>query len=270
MANPDRPAKPQHRLTVAGVERISEHLVRLTFTGADLNQFSADGVTDGYLKFVFVDPSLGLTPPYDVRALRESLPLHDAPRVRTYTVRSVDRAAGTICVDFVIHGAEGIAGPWAASAQPGDEISANGPGGKYTPRADAPFHLFVGDLAALPAIAASIEALPAQARGVALLEIHSPDEEVALTTPAGVELRWLLNPNLEDTEFLARAVAELTWTEGSQVFAHGEREAIKAVRGVLRGHNIERSDLSISAYWARGRAEDEFQAEKAQPIGKID
>jgi NADPH-dependent ferric siderophore reductase len=53
-----------------------------------------------------------------------------------------------------------------------------------------------------------------------------------------------------------------------RVFAHGERESIKAIGKVLR--NVPREGVSISGYWARGRTEDVFQAEKREPVGRID
>ena len=34
-------------------------------------------------------------------------------------------------------------------------------------------------------------------------------------------------------------------------------------------HGVDRRDMSLSAYWAYGRAEDAFQAEKRTDIGKI-
>jgi hypothetical protein len=42
------------------------------------------------------------------------------------------------------------------------------------------------------------------------------------------------------------------------------------VRALLKEHDVPRERLSISAYWARGRAEDQFQAEKREPIGQIE
>ncbi|MFC6258048.1 SIP domain-containing protein, partial [Kocuria oceani] len=58
--------------------------------------------------------------------------------------------------------------------------------------------------------------------------------------------------------------------EGVQVFAHGEREAMKALRDELFGRRgLERDQVSLSGYWARGRTEDVFQAEKKLPVGMI-
>ncbi|TFV79244.1 siderophore-interacting protein [Blastococcus sp. CT_GayMR19] len=149
------------------------------------------------------------------------------------------------------------------------------PGGGYAPDADVPWHVFAGDLSALPAIAAALEAPPRTARGVVLLEIADPaDIVMTMDTHASVEVRWLVNTNPADVGFLARAVDPAGWPAearepgGVQVFARGERESIKAVRRVLR--DVPRERLSISGYWARGRTEDVFQAEKREPVGRIE
>ena len=99
-----------------------------------------------------------------MRALRDVLPPEDMPTVRTYTALFPDVEAGTVAIDFVIHGDEGVAGPWAAAAAPGDTLMANGPGGAYRPAADADWHLLVGDESALPAITAALDGLPEDAR----------------------------------------------------------------------------------------------------------
>ena len=80
---------------------------------------------------------------------------------RTYTVRSWAPAARELTLDFVVHGDEGLAGPWAQQAQPGQQVRFLGPGGAYSPSQDADWHLLAGDESALPAIAAALEAMPA-------------------------------------------------------------------------------------------------------------
>jgi NADPH-dependent ferric siderophore reductase len=55
-----------------------------------------------------------------------------------------------------------------------------------------------------------------------------------------------------------------------QVFAHGEREAMKALRDIVFTRwGLARDQVSLSGYWAYGRTEDRFQAEKREPIGQI-
>jgi NADPH-dependent ferric siderophore reductase len=191
---------------------------------------------------------------------------------RTYTVRSFDAAAGELAVDFVVHGDEGLAGPWAAAAQPGDRLVCSGPGGAYSPDPAAEWHLFAGDESALPAIAAALEALPADARGLALLEVGSGADALELEAPEGIEVRWLSrggNPAGE-TLVLAEAVAGTEWLPGTpSVFAHGERGAMKELRALFKERGVPREKLSLSGYWAHGRAEDQFQAEKKLPVGQI-
>ena len=45
---------------------------------------------------------------------------------------------------------------------------------------------------------------------------------------------------------------------------------MKALREVFfTAWGLERAQVSLSGYWAYGRTEDRFQAEKREPIGKI-
>lgn len=271
-----RKSLPQHVLTVVSTERLGRHLVRVELTGETLADFGGHDHTDSYVKLLFVDPELDLEPPHDVAALRATLPPAQQPVTRTYTVRRIDRGARRLVIDFVTHGDTGHAGPWAAGAQSGDVIQLMGPGGGYAPDVEARWHLLAGDLSALPAVATALEAMPPQAQGVALIEVETEADIVPLTTQSQVDVQWLVNPHPGDVDFLARAIESHAWpqdvtTDGAiQVFVHGERESVKAVRAVLKGHDIPRGAISISGYWARGRTEDAFQAEKRTPIGQIE
>lgn len=253
-------------------ERPSANMVRLAVGGPGLTAFQTNDFTDKYVKIIFADPALGLVPPYDVAALRQSLPPAQHPVTRTYTVRRVDLAEQQLELDFVVHGPHGFAAPWAAQAQPGDTLVLSGAGGAYAPDPEADSHLFLGDESALPAIASSLEALPANARGTAYLEAQSSDYATDITAPAGMELIWLPRPDPGTTpRLLADALAAGAWPAGRVgVFAHGERESMKAVRAVVKDRDLGGGSLSLSGYWAYGRTEDRFQAEKREPIGQLD
>lgn len=271
---PRRPARPQTVLRVLATERLSPHLVRLRIGGDGFDAYQHNAFTDRYVKIVFARPELELEPPYDLAALRETLAPQDLPVTRTYTIRRADLEQRFLDLDFVVHGDEGIAGPWAASAQPGERVVFAGPGGGYSPDPSYGRHLLVGDESALPAIAAALEALPAQASGHALIETHGEDDRIALTAPAGVDIRWIYRDGRtpgQTTELLAQAVEQLDWPDNDvHAFVHGERESVKRLRDVLiKGRGLERRQLSISGYWAHGRSEDRFQAEKREPIGEI-
>ncbi len=274
------PKRTQHVFVVDRTERLSPHMVRVHLGGPAFRDF-VDGAdperlaaTDRYVKLLLAPRGSDLEPPYDLDALRATLPKDERPARRTYTVRHVDHTAGTIAVDFVVHGDEGLAGPWAAAARPGDRIALSGPGGGYAPDHDpAVTHVLLGDDSALPAIGSALEALPDAATGVALVEVAGPDDELPLAHPAGVTLRWLHRDatGARPGTLLLDATAELPRpSRPVQVFAHGERSAVKAIRRVLQdGWGLEKAELSLSAYWALGRAEDRFQEEKREPVGVI-
>ncbi|WGH85946.1 siderophore-interacting protein [Auritidibacter ignavus] len=287
---PARTKNPAHLMEIVGTERLSAHFIRLTFGGGDFEQFLVHDShsADRYIKLLLPpDPSLGLKPPFDLDALRTELPKHQLPVRRTYSVHSIDPVAQSFQVDFVLHGDAGVAGPWAARAAVGDPVQFSGPGGQYTPNPQTEWHLWAGDEAALPAIAASLAELaetnPA-ARGVALLEVAGADDEFPIVAPQGVQVRYLHRggPFTPQTAMLTEAVRDVAWPKkltadylrnaphSMQAFVHGEREVIKQLRAYLMDERgLSRAQLSLSAYWAYGRVEDAFQAEKREPIGQI-
>lgn len=272
-AAPARTRKPQINLRVTRTERLSEHMVRVFAGGEGFAKFEPKPATDQYVKIWFLPPDLDVELPANVAELKESLPADRLPVSRTYTVRSVDTEAGELAIDFVVHGDEGVAGPWAASARAGDWLMLTGPGGAYSPAPAADWYLFAGDDAALPAVAAAIDALPPGATGHVFLEVDSPADTQELGAPHGVAVHWLYRQGRPagTTSLLRDAVAELDWPAGDvDAFVHGERGAVKELRDVLfKDHGLHRKQVSISGYWAYGRAEDAFQAEKKTPAGQI-
>lgn len=265
--------RPQFSLQVVRTEQLSPHMVRVVAGGPGLAAFEPKDATDMYVKIHFLQPGVDYAEPVDVFALRETMPREHWPVTRTYTVRHFDAAAQEVTIDFVVHGDEGLAGPWAASAAPGDRIIFTGPGGAYRPNPDADWFLFAGDESALPAIAAALESLPAGARGHAYVEVDTAADIQPLDKPDAVELTWIFRNGAtpDVSTALLDAVANGVWPEGRvDAFVHGEREYMKALRDILfKQRGLERSQVSLSGYWAYGRTEDYFQAEKKDPIGKI-
>ena len=268
---PARAARPQIVLSVVRTEWLTPRMVRVVAGGPGFDDLAANDFTDKYTKLIFVKPELALEPPYDIPALRESLPQEDWPVVRTYTIRSVDYETREIAVDFVVHGTDGVAGPWAANAQPGDPLVLGGVGGAYLPNPDAAWHVIAGDESAIPAISSAVAALTPTARGIVHIEVEDDVDQQLLEAPVGVTVNWIHRGHDRDPALLATAVDEAEWPTDAtvQVFAHGERESMKAVRAVLARRGVKRADFSLSGYWAYGRTEDRFQAEKREPIGKI-
>ncbi|MHC6228362.1 siderophore-interacting protein [Arthrobacter sp. MMS24-T111] len=265
--------RPQVNLTVLRKEQLSPHMVRIIAGGDGFRDFVNNAFVDRYVKIVFPQPGVDYPSPLNLWTVRETMPREQWPYTRTYTLRWVDPGAKELAIDFVVHGDEGLAGPWAANARPGETLTFTGPGGAYNPNPEADWYLFAGDEAALPAIAASIEALPPTAVGLAFLEVGAEADIQPLNSPAGLEVRWLVRGDVPagSSTALVDAVAGAEWPAGTvDVFAHGERGYMKSLREVFfKQRGLERRQVSLSGYWAQGRVEDVFQAEKKLPVGQI-
>ncbi|MFE6285256.1 siderophore-interacting protein [Streptomyces sp. NPDC057877] len=270
----ERPArKPRraHSAQVVRTERLTPHMQRVVLGGDGLADFSAGSCTDHYVKLLF-PPAAGVRypEPFDMERIREELPRDQWPVTRTYTVRAWDPELHELTLDFVLHGDEGLAGPWATHARPGDTIRFMGPGGAYAPDPDADWHLLVGDESALPAIAAALEALPDGSEVRALVEIAGPEEEQKIDSDA--EVVWLHRGDRPIGEALVDAVRALPFPEGRvHAFVHGEATWVRELRGLLRvDHQVPREDLSISGYWRLGHNEDGWQQSKREWNARIE
>jgi NADPH-dependent ferric siderophore reductase len=270
--------RPVHTFQVISSEQLTPHMIRLVLGGSGFDTFKPVEFTDSYVKFVIVrnDVDVSALPtPLTLDSFSE-LPEEHRPTVRTYTIRNVDPDRREITVDFVVHGEHGVAGPWAASVQPGDPAYLMGPSGAYAPDPGADWHLLAGDEAGLPALSAALEALPPNAIGRAFIEVSGPDDEVALSAPEGVEISWIhrggradLVPEERagDNAPLIAAVTESAWLPGqAQVFIHGEAQAVMHnLRPYIRKvRGVDAKWASISGYWRRGRTEETFRQWKAE------
>lgn len=228
--------------------------------------------TDHYVKLLFPAPGADYAWPFDPEELRDERPRADWPVTRTYTVRSWSRERNELVLDIVVHGAEGIAGPWAADVRPGATFGFFGPGGAWAPDPAADVHLLVGDESAHPAIAATIEALPAHARALVVLEAPDPAGQQPVPEHPGVELTWVHRGDAPGPSPLAAAVRRMPWPAGRVVaFVHGNAETVRDLRRYLfvdRG--LARSDVSISGYWRPGQNEDAWQAGKKEFVAQME
>ncbi|MGA4951853.1 siderophore-interacting protein [Streptomyces lydicamycinicus] len=261
---PSRKKPAVHRARVRRTEQLTPHMVRVVLGGEGLAEFTAGEYSDHYVKLVFPRPGVAYPEPFDIARIREEFPRDQWPSTRTYTVRAWDSVTRELTVDFVVHGDEGLAGPWAAAAQPGDEIFLLGPGGAYVPEAAADWHLLAGDESALPAIAASLARIPAGVPVHAFIEVAGPEERQELDAPADAEISWLYRGGAPVGRELVAAVRALDFPSGRvQAFVHGEAGFVKELRRLLRvEREIPREALSISGYWRTGHDEDGWQAAK--------
>lgn len=240
-----RSTPPLTDLEVVDSHWVTPALIRVEFRSDDLSNFAGSSFTDRYVKLM--------------------LPDSDGEQVlRTYTALDPDVSAGTVAIEFVVHGDSGVAGPWAARAQPGDRLTVRGPGGAFAPDSDVDWHLLAGDDTAIPALRQALAALPATAVGDVVVEVENAAHEVPLPTAAGVTVHWV---HRSGGGTLPDAVRAVTWRPGRvQAFVHGEAAAV--MHGVrpylLRERGLDRVDVSISGYWRMGRNEEGFREWKSE------
>jgi NADPH-dependent ferric siderophore reductase len=245
-------------LTVKAAWRLTPNMIRVTFAGPELAGFP-EGREGGNCKL--------LIPDHDES--RE----HFAARLsvgqslvkRTYTVRKFDAATQELSIDFVAHGDEGPASRWASYATPGDFLGFGGPSTPKVLHFEADWYLVAADPSAIPVAAAALEAMPRDAKGVAIFEITSEEDRQLIDMPEGIEAHWLVHadPHQPSTaqETLIRS---LDWPAGRvQICIAGESGVICTLRAFLaQEKQVPREDTYISGYWKIGLIEDEHQKAK--------
>ena len=253
---------------------ITPSMVRVVLGGPGLDGFEMPDATDAYVNVAIPPAGAPYDAMFEPRAVREAHAEDVWPIRRRYTVRTWDEASRRLTLDFVVHGDDGVAGPWAATVAPGDVLVFEGPGSGYRPDAEADWHLLVGDESALPAIAASLEAVPAGAKVVVRLVCDGPEHEVPLDSPGDVDLQWLHRTGdaERDAVLLADAVAAADFPAGRvQAFVHGEAGEIRMIRRhLLTERGLTRADMSCSPYWRRTMTDEAWRQVKRDFVAAME
>lgn len=248
-----RHAMKLRTLQVQQVTDLSPLLRRVRFAGGDLHDFVSASFDD-HVKLFFPlpgqqEPLLPSGPPGS-RSV-------DGPRpvARDYTPSRFDTAAGTLDIDFLLHG-HGPAASWAAQAQPGQRLGLGGPRGSFILPDGLPWQLLIGDDAALPAIARRLTELPAGTPVQVLLETRDAGTQLALPTAAAAQITWLHRGSAApgSSGLLAAAAGRLPKPDGDGfVWAAGESAEIAAVRQVLVSRwGLPKQQIRAASYWKRG------------------
>lgn len=205
--------------TVTRIQDLGPTFRRITFSGPGMADFGFVGpALDLRLKLVIPPPGTCAEDRFDLPAFMRDqeqdaaswyqawlrVPEERRGAMRTYSVRDWRPEERELDVDMVLHvdaaGASGPAASWAQQARLGDRVHIIGPHREWTgenyaveflPGAARDL-LIAGDETAAPAICSILGALPADAGGVALIEVPDERDVQDVVAPDGMDVRWLV------------------------------------------------------------------------------
>ncbi|WP_037079479.1 siderophore-interacting protein [Pseudonocardia spinosispora] len=243
-------------LEVLETRMIGSGLMRLTLGGEGAEGFQSH-VPEEHIRLIFPDENGELRLPEKVDlTLRWPRPL---PVSREYTVRDHDPVGNRLDLDIALHPG-GVASDWVQEVKPGDRIHVAGPPGGVVVSDSYRRYLFGGDISALPQIARWLEMLPGNAVGWAFIEVADESEEIDVTGPPGVEVRWVHRDGVPigQGDALERAIRGVEIPEGERIFVWIAAEAgvLKPLRRWARDElGLDQKDVRITGYWKRGVAD---------------
>ncbi|MET7301573.1 siderophore-interacting protein [Embleya sp. NPDC005575] len=176
--------------------------------------------------------------------------------LRTYSVWDNDPAAGTL--DLCVMDHDGGPGPgvaWGRAARPGDRVRFGRPEGGFVGRADAPYHVFVGEETASVALGAMIAAVGSAVNVYGVIETAT--EADRLPMPHAERLTWLTrgDASAASSTTLAEAVGRLVLPATPGVaYVAGEARTVKLVRDrFVADHGWDRRSVVTKPFWSPGR-----------------
>lgn len=255
---PDVRARTPRLLTVRRASHLTPNMVRVTFAGPEL-----DGIPTGRegANCKILLPTTG----QNREAFAMQLQNGPRPITRTYTVRHLRQDPLEMDIDFAVHRPAGPATAWALAAEPGSFCGFAGPGPVKLAQYVADWYLVAADMSALPVAIATLEAMPKDAKGVAIFEITDEADRQSFRAPPGVAVHWHIHPNPRRPSVAQEAfIRGLDWPTGRvQTCIAGESGVIRALRTFLHGEKeLPREDTYISGYWKIGLVEEEHQKMK--------
>lgn len=276
MAQASRLVKPATQglvhLTVLRTQRLSPHWMRVTLGGGEIEQFRPMGYDQWFRIFLPLggDEGLERLPAKAnklfgyLRYLR--IPDGVRPVMRNYTVRAYRAATATevaeIDVDFVLHGSaeDGTAGPasrWAETCEPGESVVIIDEGLAFNPERGVDRVVLVADETGLPAVAGICATLPAEASGLAIVEVPSAEDALDFEHPAGITVRWVVREHGVKPGTLALQALRETALPDAPFHAYlvGEQALpTDGRRHLVTERGVSKDLVSFCGYWRVGAA----------------
>ena len=225
---------------VQAVRSITPHMRRITVGGDEIAQFlQVEGIDEpaAWVK-VFLPSGEG----------------------RVYTIQSINFKAGTLDLDFVLHGTGPNSGPasaWASQASIGEHMGIAGPrnGGFLLP-GNAQWVMLAGDATALPGIQSIANRLPAGINAKVYAEVPSPEDLQPIDSPANLRVQWIMaqpEPGLNLCQSLLHRPLPIG---PGYIWIAGESAAIRRLKHhYSQERELPRHAVSAKGYWKSGAAD---------------
>ncbi|MFF2371526.1 siderophore-interacting protein [Agromyces sp. NPDC058110] len=270
-------------LEVLATARVSPSFTRITVGGGEIDKFAPRGFDQWFRLFLPPEGADGVHLPdrdgYLGYAQLLRTPKAVRPTMRNYTVRAYRGATAErgaeLDIDFVLHehpetGAlEGVAAAWAASCTVGDRIGLLDEGYGFDAPEEAAWFLLVADETGLPAVAGIAASLPADARGVAIVEIPHADDVQEFPKPEGLVVHWVVREHHDRPgagAYAAASTLELPADVVTHGYAVGESGLATGIRRLLvNERGWAKSEVSFCGYWRLPKGAP--AVESAQLIG---
>lgn len=253
----------QCEVAVESVAVVSPSFRRVTVRGGGLAAYTDRMPADAFRLFPRRPASAGTAPARAVPAgtgAREPRDLRGRPS-RAFTVRTFDPATLRLTFDVHRHG-RGLTARWLDGLRPGDTADLVGmrvefapPAAGAAPRTDPA--ILAADGSGLPAVAAILDALPAEQPAVVLLSGLVGQDRALVPSRPHDDLHVVPAGRLTDAvRSLARPVG------GAVAFVAAEAGEVRVIRRLLaRDLGVAPGDLRASAYWKAGATMDEADAD---------
>ena len=172
-------------------------------------------------------------------------------QLRTYSVWEVaEDHLDLVVLDHGEHAGPGT--EWSRAAKPGDVVHFNKPQGNFVLRKEAAEHVFIGEETASAAFGAMLRALRADQRGLAVVEVDDPADQLPL--PGDVRWRYRHGRSAAESAALVEAVRQTELPESAVAYVAGEARTIQLVRRhLVEERGWSRRDVLTKPFWAPGK-----------------
>jgi NADPH-dependent ferric siderophore reductase len=233
------------RCALTSRELVARDYVRIRLTGRELAGFGSPGHDDHVRLF------LPHAEPTTVEELRAA-----PSREMTPVAWGTDDAGdGWLDLELALHGDEGVAGVWAATAPLGAPAGLGGPRGSMRIDGTPQGWLLAGDETAVPQIRRYAALVPQDAAATVLVEVAGPGHEIPLDAPVAVEYvhRGAAPAGTALAERLDAITAEERPAGDVFGFVAAEQTIVRAGRALLCDRwGLDPDRVVVKGYWRRG------------------